>query len=274
MPFPILLALAAIAATKAGTSGATASSQKREAEELERENNRPTETVPQGVLDSVAIARLMASVGMPAEQYNLAKQNIERAQTAALAASRDRRSGVDAVSTIQQATNDATLSLDAKSSEQRQQNQLQLVSSLQNLGQWQDKIWTYNKMLKYQENAAAIRALKTASAENKNKAIDSLLSFATTAIGSGLPLSGKTGGKINTTASAGGTIDTTAMTGGVQANKDMLSEGSPENTIKSVYDTPPKYKDPTLTNPELFSDGKPNVYTDYLMKLKQIQSAA
>lgn len=232
-------------------SGILGASELHKANELEKDNARPTESVPQGVLDSVALSRLMANTGMPAEQYNQVVKQIERSHTNAIATARDRRSGLDVISTVQQATNDATLNLGAKSAEMRQQNQLQLMSSLQNLGSWQDKIWNWNSAQKFIENAAAIRALKGAGYANINTAADSVLSGAATAT-QGLT-SNKTGATGFGTSTESG-INLGAITGGLDANAATIQAGQPA--------------DPTLTNPELFNNGTPDAFLNYLLKLK------
>lgn len=249
---PLLLLALAQGATGL-ISGIMGGSELKKAKALEAENARPTETVPQGVLDATALARHMANMGMPAEQYNQILQQIQRGGTTALASARDRRSSLDVTSTVQQAMNDAQLSLGAKSSEMKQQNQQTLISTLQNLGSWQDKIWQWNSGQKFMENAAAIRALKGAGNANINTMFDSILSAGATAA---TGLSGNKG------ATAGG-IDLAGITGGINTNKSTLEAGKPTT-----------FEDPTITSPELFSNGTPDAFMNYLIKLKSLSAAA
>ena len=99
---------------------------------------------------------------------------------------RDRRAGVDTIGTTNQQANDAKLNLEATNAEMQQKNLANYVQQLGNQGQWENQIWQFNNAQKFQENAAAIRSLKTASQANTNSALSGLLATAVT-------LSGTTG---------------------------------------------------------------------------------
>jgi hypothetical protein len=85
-------------------SAVLAGKQHSEAKQLEKENVRPVEAVPQGALDATAELRLLSEVGLPAEQMNAARRDIDRAGSKAISTATDRRSAVDMISTIQQAS--------------------------------------------------------------------------------------------------------------------------------------------------------------------------
>lgn len=252
-----LLLLAAGQGLTGLISGILGGSELHKANLLEKQNPRPTETIPQGVLDATAQARLMASIGMPAAEREQAMRDITRGETTALASARDKRSSIDVISTVNQAANDAVVNLNAKSAEMRQQAQFNLISTLQNLGQWQDKIWQWNSAQKFMENAAAIRALKGAGYANINTAMDAILSGAATAT-QAITGSKDAGGGGSATSG----IDMNAITGGVAGNRDILNAGKPGST------------DPTITDPQLFDNGVPSNYIDYLNRLRYIQSLA
>lgn len=75
----------------------------------------PTEAMPQEISD-------MASEGLPQQQYDKAMKDIQRQQQQAISASMDRRGGLATVGTLTQLTNDATVGLNAKDAEMRNQN--------------------------------------------------------------------------------------------------------------------------------------------------------
>lgn len=147
-------------------------SQQTQAKRLANANQRPTEPIPQGVLQADKLAENQANEGLPGAQYAQAQQNIQRAQAAALQANRDRRGGLMALPTIQQGTNDANLNLDVQNANARIRNRQALIAEKENLGQWQDKTWGWNNAMKYQETAAASRALLGAGLQNENNGFD------------------------------------------------------------------------------------------------------
>jgi hypothetical protein len=147
-------------------------SQRKQAQRLANANQRPTEPVPQGVLQADQLAQNQANEGLPGAQYAQAQQNIQRAQAAALQANNDRRGGLTTIPTIQQGTNDANLNLDVQNANARIRNRQALISEKENLGQWQDKTWGWNNAMKYQETAAASRALLGAGNQNINSGLD------------------------------------------------------------------------------------------------------
>ena len=89
MPIPFLIAAAAVEGV---IKIVQAEKQKKEAAQMEAQNIRPVETVPQSVLDATAISKLMASLGMPAPQYAAATRDINR-NTLKYACSSERQAG-------------------------------------------------------------------------------------------------------------------------------------------------------------------------------------
>lgn len=115
MPGPLLalipLAISAASSIYQGIKGAK---QKREAQKLQAEADAKDAA-------NLADARRMALTGMPEAEYMQQLQNIYRNQASALGALRDRRSALAGATSIQQATNDATLSLAAKDAQMRRE---------------------------------------------------------------------------------------------------------------------------------------------------------
>lgn len=170
---PISLGLEAVPAVISGISSIV---QSAKAKQLAKENPRPVEGIPQGVLDSVQLAKTLAmSGGLQGATEMAAKKEIARSGATALSSATTRKAGVAATGAIQEGTNQADLQLAARDEAARTANTQNLIQQNQTLAGWQDKVWDYNNKQKYEENAAAIRALKTASQENLNTAANSLL---------------------------------------------------------------------------------------------------
>lgn len=166
-------------------SGLFGAGQRRRARKLAEQNAFPDEAIPQGVLDAEKIAEQDANTGLPSEQYNQARQNIARQQSQALSGANDRRSGLFTVAQNQQAGNDALLNLDVQNANARIMNRQKLIAAKENLGQWQDKTWQWNKKAKFEQTAAAARALAGAGNMNLNQGLDRIAGAATGYFGRG-----------------------------------------------------------------------------------------
>lgn len=149
---------------------------KGKANKLMSENPRPVEQVPAEVLASQAAAEQLSNEGLPAAQYKQARQEIEKNAQQAIAAAGDRRGALATIGAINQQTNDATNNLNVESAKQRVANIKNLMTRNDVTAQWKDKVWDYNERQRYEENAAAIRALTGAGAEETNSGISGILS--------------------------------------------------------------------------------------------------
>lgn len=130
--------------------------------------------VPAAALENKRIAERMAGEGMPAEQYAMAKREIDRSNVAALAASNSRRGGLSLIPRIVGATNDAYLRLNANNAMMRNQNLRGLMGVNSQIGGYQNK--------KYEADYNYGHSLLGAGNENMYGAIDTALS----GIGGGL----------------------------------------------------------------------------------------
>lgn len=171
-------------------SGLFGASQRAKAKKLAEQNAFPNEPIPAEVLQAEKMAEQDANTGLPSEQYNLAKQNIARQQATALQAANERRGGLMTVAANQQAGDDANLALDVQNANARIQNRRQLAAVKNNVGQWQDKTWDWNSRTKYQQTAAAARALMGAGNANLNQGLDRIAGAATGYFGRGGSLFG------------------------------------------------------------------------------------
>lgn len=179
MPLPLLIA-GAQAATGL-ISGITGLFQKARANRLERENVRPVYSIPQEIRANQQIAQQQATIGLPGAQYAQGVRNIDRNANNALAASQDRRAGLSSIGAIQQGSNDAGLNLTAMDAQARQSNIRNMIAQNNTMAQYRDKQWGWNEQAKFQENAAAIRALRGAGNQNFNSGLNGIIGAGVTA---------------------------------------------------------------------------------------------
>jgi len=151
-------------------------SDKKKAKALEKSNQRPIESVPQGIKDATALAEQQATYGLPAAVKLEAQKEIQRAGAVALGSATERRAGMETIGAIQQQQQDATGNLTAQDAQLMVTKEGQLINQKNNLGDWQNRVWDWNSKAKYEENAAAIQALKGASTENFNTGLNMIAS--------------------------------------------------------------------------------------------------
>lgn len=169
MAFPIM---AAASLLSGGLSMLKGGRQKREAREMAAKNARPDMPIPAAVLEAQKLAKSMALEGMPSEQYTKGLKNIDRSGTNALRSATDRRGGLMSVGNVQAQQNDALQNLAVTDANMRQQNQRALINNTNQLGRYQQNAWDWNKRQKFQETAAAARALMGAGNANFNQGLD------------------------------------------------------------------------------------------------------
>jgi hypothetical protein len=164
---------AGVSAATGLLSGITGLFQKHRANQLEKQNVRPMYNIPQNINDNLAIAKSQANQGLP--QYLRDLQNIGRNQNVTINTAQDRRGGLGAISQIQQGTNDANLNLDVKDAAYRIANMRNLMAQNQVYANYLDKQWDWNNKQKYLENAAAVRAMRTAGNANLNTGLNGII---------------------------------------------------------------------------------------------------
>jgi hypothetical protein len=141
--------------------------QKARGKRLAEENIRPIYEIPKEIQANQQLAQLYANQGMPAEQLSQAQRNIQQNQAVASNLASTQRGGALAgAGAIQAGSNQATNELAAQSAMMRMQNIRSLMSANQTLAGYRDKAFDYNQAQKYQEQAAAARALQGEGAQN------------------------------------------------------------------------------------------------------------
>lgn len=169
MPFPFL---AAASLVSGGISALSGAAQKKKANRMIAGNQYPEQQIPQAIIENQNLAKLYSNTGLPSEQYQKAKMDIERNRNAAIRSATDRRSGLGLIGSIQKGANDATLNLNVADANAMRQNQQRLMQQNNITGQWQNNIWDWNKRQKYIQTAASARALLGAGNANLNAGLD------------------------------------------------------------------------------------------------------
>jgi hypothetical protein len=164
-------------------SGISGLFQTARAKKLARENQRPIYGIPQEILANQQLAQQAANVGMPSQEYAQAQKNINQSQANALNAAQGRGGALASIGAIQGQSNQALANLDAQSAAMRMQNIRGLMNANTQLADYRDKAFDYNQAQKYQENAAAARALQAAGQQNINQGIQGVLGAGATIAG-------------------------------------------------------------------------------------------
>lgn len=167
---------------------------KKKANNILKANPYPTQPLPEEVAANQQIAQGEATQGLPSEQYEAAKRNIQRNQAAAVSAAGTSPGGaVRNIGAIQQASNDASANLDAQNAEARRQNISQLLGVNQQAASWKDKLFDWNSRQKYIQNYNYGMGLLGQSNQNIIGGADKLLGTAAGAAASGVFGGGRTG---------------------------------------------------------------------------------
>jgi hypothetical protein len=155
-----------------GMSLAKGIGQKKEANKLIEGNPFPNQQVPDAIRKNQQMAEFQGTQGLPSQQYQNALKNINTNSASAIRTATNRRGGLGLIPTIQAGSNIAKGNLDAADAGARRQNQQQLMNVNNQVGQWENNVWDWNKRQKYLQTAASARALLGAGNANFNMGID------------------------------------------------------------------------------------------------------
>ncbi|WP_423148628.1 hypothetical protein [Rubrolithibacter danxiaensis] len=148
--------------------------QRAKARRLEKKTVRPVYSTPAEVALNQKIAEKRAAQGMGTQQYANAQNNINRNVSAGLNALSTQRNGLAAVGNIVAQANDASLNLDAQDAQMQQANEAQLLAQNQNVADYKDKEFQYNKADKYAEAMNKIAQLRGAGNASLNNGVNNL----------------------------------------------------------------------------------------------------
>lgn len=147
---------------------------------------------PPGFAKNLAIAENLAQTGMPAEQYNKAQQDINRAGTAAYRAKADTTGGI---ASIFRAQTDAFNNLNVANANQRRQNILNAMGFRRESAQQDLAEQNYNQQ-RYFNNMNQANALKGAGMQNIFGGLTDIASAGATAYGYGKGYGNQTMGQL------------------------------------------------------------------------------
>lgn len=169
---------AAIAAGSALYGVGKGIAQGSQANKIDKNNPRPTYQIPQEYLDNVNMARQMAQVGLPQQQYNNQLNQIGTNQAGGIQALGRSANPGSGIASLVRASNDAGNTLNAQDAAARQANQRFYIGENGVLGQQKLAQQQYNKFDKYTEQFNKSAALRGAANQNIQNGINGASSAA------------------------------------------------------------------------------------------------
>lgn len=154
--------------------------QKAKANEIEKSLKTPVDQIPAEFYQNREIARNMAQVGLPQQQYNNAVGNINQNQAAAIsAASGSANPGANITSIVRQG-NQAKAQLDAEDAQARQSNQRYFIQENGILGARKDQQEQANVFDPYTRDFNLMQAYRGAGQTTQNNTVNAALGLAGT----------------------------------------------------------------------------------------------
>lgn len=147
----------------------------------QKHNKRPEYQIPDEINQNLSSAKSYAAQsaleGLPEEQKQQYLSNIQRSEAYGLNQLSTRKAGLAGIASLNQNSNDAYGNLMAQDAGQRIQNQRygqQLVAGAnQNLADYKDKSFEFNKVNPYYENTARNNAMIGAGIQNVSQGLQS-----------------------------------------------------------------------------------------------------
>lgn len=225
---------------------------------IDKQNQRPAYQIPDEYKQNLAIAKQMATVGIPQQAYNNQQNAISRNQVGAVNALGNSANPGAGLSSIVRAGNDATGNLNAQDAQARLMGKRGIMAANSALGAQQLAAQQYNQFDRYSENFNRAQALRGAANTNLNNSFNSASQLAGGLYGMGQQ--GNLGfGAPKTMGEATGSPQLQAA-GGYQtpALRTQLPTGAVQfgrGGFNSRYGFNP---DPTLTQPQYNNPYFPN----------------
>lgn len=163
--------------------------QSGKAKRMLKRTQDPGYKIPSGFYENLAQSEQLARTGMPMEQYNLARQNIDRSMasgTRALSRSSNPSAGV---ASMVRAGIEGGLNLDSANASIRRQNILQAMGARRELAGQQLSKQQYAQQ-RYMDQVNQANALRGAGMQNISGALSNVGNIGMGLIGSGMPGSG------------------------------------------------------------------------------------
>lgn len=139
----------------------------------EKKNKRPEYQAPGEINQNLSQAETMALEGLPEEQKQQYLSNLERGSAFGLSQLGGRNAGIAGVAALNENQNQAQFNLMSADAQARQQNQNVLMQQRQNVANYKDQAFQFNKVDPYYENVAKNNALMGAGMQNVSQGFQS-----------------------------------------------------------------------------------------------------
>jgi hypothetical protein len=149
------------------------------ANSIDKNNQRPTYSIPKEFAENVSLAKQMAQIGLPQQQYNNQLNAIGRNQASGLQTIGRSANPGTGVAQVVRASNDANNNLNAQDAAARQSNQRFFIGQNQNMAQQQLAKQQYDKFDNYTENFNRAQSLRGAANQDFNGAVNAASNVAT-----------------------------------------------------------------------------------------------
>lgn len=159
-----------IAGAGVAIEGYQAISQNAKANSLQKSLKNPIDEIPPEFFANREIARQMAQIGLPSQQYNNSVNNINSNQAAALATAQNSNNPAGAIQGILGQTNRAKANLDAEDAQARENNQRYFIQENSQLGHRKDQQEQANVFDPYTRDFNLMQSYRGASQQNLNTA--------------------------------------------------------------------------------------------------------
>jgi len=136
-------------------------------------NKRPEYEIPQEVAQNLNQAQMLALQGLPAEQKQEFVNNLRQSTASGLAQIGTRKGGLAGVADLAQNERRGYQDLLIQDSAARQNNQKMLMGQRQNMADYRDQAFQFNKVNPYYEKVAQNQALIGAGMQNLSQGMQS-----------------------------------------------------------------------------------------------------
>ncbi len=130
------------------------------------EKNRPVYEIPEEIRQNLTQAQQQSLQGVPEAQRQNFLQNLQRGSAQALQNLGSRKSGLAGIGMINQQQNDAYGNLMSSDAQARQQNQGALMNQRQNMADYKDQAFQFNKVNPFNRATDRNQALIGAGMQN------------------------------------------------------------------------------------------------------------
>lgn len=155
-------------------------SQEKKADDLQKSLKNPIDQIPQEFYQNRELARQMAEIGMPSQQYNNNVNNINQNQATAISAAQKTNNPSSAIAAITRQSNQAKGKLDAEDAQARQNNQRYFIQENSQLGKRKDEQEQANVFDPYTRDFNQMQAYRGSAQTGLNNLLNSGLSYAST----------------------------------------------------------------------------------------------